>query len=96
MNKFGVLLLVLIASTSCFVDKAEAFTAAYWTCMSTCRGLYCGAYCFGYAFGLNKQVVANGQSTLPQSVKKYAKHSHPEHYRNPKHRRSKHTKHAHH
>ncbi|KAI3980973.1 hypothetical protein MKX01_025538 [Papaver californicum] len=87
MNRFGVVLLVLIASTSFFVDKAQAY--GFQSCMNVCGSSYliCFNYCLGSSLGYNKQL---------SSVEKHSKYSHSKHSRSVKHGHSKHSKHAHH
>ncbi|KAI3890062.1 hypothetical protein MKX03_021419 [Papaver bracteatum] len=53
MNKFGVVLLVLIASTVFSADKAQAL---FFSCMNACQASYaiCWHYCMAESFGYDK------------------------------------------
>ncbi|KAI3890065.1 hypothetical protein MKX03_021422 [Papaver bracteatum] len=104
INRFGLVLLILVASTTFFPDKAQA---DYWSCMYNCRAGYilCCQYCFSESIGEWNHPTSNGMRKANNAApsKNYATpplvlggekqlyHSHRKHYK-----RSKHSKHAHH
>ncbi|KAI3964141.1 hypothetical protein MKW92_048167 [Papaver armeniacum] len=106
MNRLCVVvLLVLIASTSFFVDKTQAY--GFHSCMNVCRSSYlvCANYCFASSLGYNEQLnqQKNGGSKLNNDLTHYqepkvqgtGKHRHSDHRKNLKRGHSK-SKHAHH
>ncbi|RZC64534.1 hypothetical protein C5167_008226 [Papaver somniferum] len=78
MNRFCVVLLVLIASTSFFVDKAQA--SGYHSCMNNCDSSYliCFHYCLGSALGVSYKLSVG--RTLPESNL----NAHSENYKAPR------------
>ncbi|RZC88381.1 hypothetical protein C5167_016192 [Papaver somniferum] len=105
-NKFRVVaLLVLIASTSFFVDKAQA--RGFRSCMNVCRASYllCANYCFASSFGYNEQLMqrkiggsksnedlAHYQAPKVQGEENHMKQSYP---KNPHSKHNKNVKHRH-
>ncbi|KAI3955948.1 hypothetical protein MKW98_006308 [Papaver atlanticum] len=73
MNKFGVVLLVLIASTVFSADKAQAH---FLDCMYACTASYalCWHYCMAESFGYDKLSPQEIQilSEEAKSLKHYA------------------------
>ncbi|KAI3910929.1 hypothetical protein MKW98_022616 [Papaver atlanticum] len=78
LNRFCVVVLVLVASTSFLVDKAQAY--GYRSCMNNCDSSYliCFHYCLGSALGVSYKLSV-GQ-TLPKSKL----NAHSEHYKAPR------------
>ncbi|KAI3967997.1 hypothetical protein MKW92_001055 [Papaver armeniacum] len=78
MNRFCVVLLVLIASTSFFVDKAQAY--GYKSCMNNCDSSYliCFHYCLGSSMGVSYKLSVG--PTLPESKL----NAHSEHHKAPR------------
>ncbi|KAI3859179.1 hypothetical protein MKW92_001228 [Papaver armeniacum] len=59
MNRFGLVLLILVASTTFFPDKAQA---DYWSCMHNCYAGYilCCQYCFSESVNWQNLPTGNG------------------------------------
>ncbi|KAI3993050.1 hypothetical protein MKX01_009793 [Papaver californicum] len=112
MNRLCVVMLVLIASTSFFVDKAQAY--GFRSCMNVCDSSY--LICAKTIVLVRRLVIIGNSHRLfstdsinslhaPGAEKhlkySYPKHSHSKHSKSVKHRQSKHghskhSKHAHH
>ncbi|KAI3839169.1 hypothetical protein MKX03_032799 [Papaver bracteatum] len=112
MNRFCVVvLLVLIASTSLFVDKAQA--RGFHSCMNVCRASYllCANFCFASSLGYNEQLMQQKtrgskynkdlphyQAPKVQGEEKHLKHSYPKHphSKHNKNLKLRHSKHSKH